>query len=270
MKKLDNPREMFSPAKFCSLLILVCWLPVVSGAPDTAYVIDKLLVGVHQNKDLDSAIIKVLPTGTALEVLRREGELVYIQDPDNVRGWVDSAYVTGDRPAQIRVAELEKEKVSLELRIKTLEQAPRAAPANVDSDADLRAAEAQIEAFTKENTELKGKLSGERLRAGKYQSELATLRTQVKRAAVPLDVRLAELERARDGLEIALDDAQKQIEKLEARSSKEDVSALVPMVLESYATTLMVLLAAIVATAFGGGVYFMDTLNRRRHGGFRV
>ena len=42
------------------------------------------------------------------------------------------------------------------------------------------------------------------------------------------------------------------------------------MVLESYATTLMVLLAAIVATAFGAGVYFMDSVNRRRHGGFRV
>ena len=87
---------------------------------------------------------------------------------------------------------------------------------------------------------------------------------------MPLDVRLAELERARDGLENALDDAQNHIEKLEARSSKEDVSALVPMVLESYATTLIVLLAAIVAAAFGVGVYFMDSINRRRHGGFRV
>ena len=261
---------MFSPTRFCTLLILGCWLPVASAAPDTVYVIDELLVGVHQNKDLDSAIIKVLRTGTPLEVLRREGELAYIQDPDNVRGWVDSAYLTNDRPATIRVAELEKEKVSLELRIKTLEQTPSPAPAGADFAADLRAAEAQIEAFTKENTELKGKLSGERLRAGKYQSELATLRTQIKRAEVPLDVRLAELERARDGLENALDDAQNHIEKLEARSSKEDVSALVPMVLESYATTLIVLLAAIVAAAFGVGVYFMDSMNRRRHGGFRV
>ena len=261
---------MLSPTRFCTLLILGCWLPAAAAAADTAYVIDKLLVGVHQNKDLDSAIIKVLPTGTPLEVLRREGELAYIQDPDNVRGWVDSAYLTGDRPAQVRVAELEKEKASLEQRIKTLEQAPRPAPAGVDTAADLRAAEAQIEAFTKENTELKGKLSGERLRAGKYQSELATLRTEVKRAEVPLDVRIAELERARDGLQNALDEAQKQIEKLEARSSKEDVSALVPMVLESYATTLMVLVAAIAAIAFGVGIYFMDSVNRRRHGGFRV
>ena len=34
-----------------------------ASAAESAYVIDKLLVGIHESKDTDSAILKVVPTG---------------------------------------------------------------------------------------------------------------------------------------------------------------------------------------------------------------
>ena len=57
--------------RLLSVLALALWLPAAVAEP--AYVIDKLLVGVHEEKNLDSAIIKVLPTGTELNVIERDG-----------------------------------------------------------------------------------------------------------------------------------------------------------------------------------------------------
>lgn len=48
--------------------------PLLSSAAEFAFVIDKLLVGIHQEENLNSAIVKVLPTGSKLEVLARKGK----------------------------------------------------------------------------------------------------------------------------------------------------------------------------------------------------
>ena len=250
------------------LLFLFGYWPAM--AAETAYVIDKLLVGVHEDKDLDSAIVKVLPTGTRLEVLEREGELAYVTEPDGAKGWVDAAYLTDGPPAQLRIPELEREKAALELRIKELESAGGQAAGAQTPTAELGPASAQIEALTKENTDLKDKLSDEKLRAGTLQSEVSSLRAEVKSTSVPPDARLVELERSRDELENDLESARRQVAEYEARSSLEDTAALVPVVLREYATSILIILGVVVVLAFGGGVYVVDLLNRRRHGGFRV
>ena len=42
------------------LIFLLAGWSVLATAAETAYVIDKLLVGVHRERDLNSSIIKVL------------------------------------------------------------------------------------------------------------------------------------------------------------------------------------------------------------------
>ena len=232
---------------------------------ESVYVIDKLLVGIHESKARDSAILKVIPTGTALEVLKREGDFAYVSEADGVKGWVDSSYLVVTAPAQTRVEALEKDNATLEHRVKQLEQAPRA-----DSPVVATADRSQLDVVMKENTELKGKLSDEKLRAGALQTEVASLRTQVKSTAVPPDARLVELERSRDQLDQDLEDARKKLAEYEARESQDDVTALVPVVLREYKTTLLILVVVLAALSFGAGVYVVDLLNRRRHGGFRV
>ena len=107
--------------RFLLVFLLVCTWP--AQAAETAFVIDRLLVGVHEEKNLDSAIVKVLPTGTELEVLERDGELAYVAEPGGAKGWVDAAYLTDEQPAQLRIPELEREKAALEQRVKELERA---------------------------------------------------------------------------------------------------------------------------------------------------
>lgn len=247
----------------CALLGVLA----VSGAgAETVYVVDQLLVGIHEDRNLDSAILKVLPTGTKLEVIERDGELALVADPDGVQGWVDGAYLTEERPAQLRLAALEQEKAALAERVAELEKRPAGAPAT----GDLGEAQARVESLTRENTELKGKLSDVRLQAGKLQTELSALRAEMQQAETPPDLRVAELESARDALGRQLDEAAERIDRLEAQAAGQDPAALAPVVAEAYAAWLLGAVAALALLGFGAGIYLMDVLNRRRHGGFRV
>lgn len=237
-------------------------------AAEEVYVIDELLVGVHAEKNLDSAIVKVFPTGTKLEVVERDGELARIEGPEDVSGWVDGAYLTQTPPAKVRLAALEAEKAALEQRLAAAESAANGEAAA--SGAAAPEAAAQLEAVTRENTELKGKLSDERLRAGQLQSEVASLRAELRENTTPPDARIVEIERERENLAAELEDARDRISELETRGSLASTSAMVPLVVDAYAWPIAIALLALLALAFGGGIYVVDILNRRRHGGFRI
>lgn len=265
---------MSAYARTLALLALLapCFsLPL--AAAENAFVIDKLLVGVHEGKDLDSAIIKVLPTGTQLEILKREGELAYVVDPEKVKGWVDAAYLTAERPAALRALELETEKTTLEERVKELETRlanAAAVPSAPGGSEPAPTGDAQVDALTRENTELKGKLSDERLRSGKLQTEVASLRSEVKNSSAPPDARVLELEHARDDLQAELAAVRDQLAEFEARANLNDSAALLPLVLRDYALWLAIALGVVIVLAFAGGAYTIDFLGRRRHGGFRI
>ncbi len=249
-----------------ALLLFACG---AATAAESAYVIDKLLVGIHESKDSDSAIVKVVPTGTKLAVIKREGDVANVSEPGGASGWVDAAYLSKDPPAQVRVAELEKAKATLEDQLKHIEQASRGGPPVAGAPV-ADGANAEIDTLTKENTALKGKLSDEKLRAETLQTEVSSLRAQVKSTTVPPDARLVELERSRDELEQDLQDAQQKLAEYAARTSLDDTGALVPVVLREYAKSIILIVLVLVGLGFGAGLYVVDLMNRRRHGGFRV
>jgi hypothetical protein len=202
-------------------------------------------------------------------VLERDGELAYVVDPEQVKGWVDAAYLTEQPPAELRIPELEREKAALEARVARLEQGDAGAAAGAEP-APAPAPNDQVEALTRENTDLKGKLSDERLRSGKLQSEVATLRAEIKDATAPPDARVMDLERMRDELERELASTRERLTEFEARASLSDSAALLPLVIRDYLAWILALLGVVGLIAFGGGMYLVDLLNRRRHGGFRV
>lgn len=252
-----------------TLLFAVLWCTCGAAAADTAFVIDKLLVGIHETKDNDSAIVKVVATGTQLEVIKREGDAANVREAGGASGWIDAAYLSSEPPARLRVAELEKSKIVLEEKLKQLEPTARGG-APVTAGPAVATANAEIDTLTKENTDLKGKLSDEKLRAETLQVEASSLRAQVKNTTVPPDARLVELERSRDELEQDLDDAQQKLGEYAARTSLDDTAALLPVVLREYAKSIVLIALLLAAVVFGAGIYVADLLNRRRHGGFRL
>ena len=232
-----------------------------AGAAETAYVIDKLLVGVHQGQDLDSAIVKVLPTGTKLEVVKRDGELALVKDDGGTSGWVDSAYLMAEAPASRQVARLKKEIASLNAKLSD--------PANA-STATVTSGSGR-DKLAKENTDLKGKLSAEKLKTEDLKSQIIGLESKAtSRATTPADTIIADLEKTNLSLTRNLEGELQKRNQLESKLDERSSMALRPVSFDSFSTPIFVSIFISILLAFGAGIYAMDYLSRRRHGGFRI
>ncbi|TDJ65666.1 MAG: hypothetical protein E2O35_06900 [Proteobacteria bacterium] len=251
-----------SSAALVGLAIIWC-LP--APAADFVYVIDKLLVGVHQKEDLNSAIIKVLPTGTKLEIVQRKGELALVKDPNGIRGWVDAAYLMEEPTAALKVKILSDENAVLTKKLAVVSSSKRP-----DTDPALGK---ERDILTTENTALKTKLSAEKVKAGALQVKVGKLESQLaQRPVTPADTVIAEIEATNLKLNHELEAAVQTNVALQAKLDQSSGMASPTVIVASFSASATVLgsLAIVLLLAFGTGVYLTDYLNRRRHGGFRV
>lgn len=236
----------------------------------TVYVIDQLLVGVHADKNLESAIVKVLPTGTMLEVLERDGELARIKDNQGTEGWIDSAYLMNNPPARMMVERLERANAALQKQLEvataaTNNQAQQAAGSVGEKDQNA------IDSLTKENTELKRKLSTEMVNSAKLTERISDYEARLSdKPLSPAETQVTELEKTVTKLKRELENILQENKRLKA-SSQVSLSQMMPEVrVDTLTWPIVVGLVIVLCLAYGAGIYTMDYLNRRRHGGFRV
>ncbi|MGH8532277.1 MAG: TIGR04211 family SH3 domain-containing protein [Gammaproteobacteria bacterium] len=203
---------------------------------EEAYVIDRLLIGIHKDRDLESEIIKVLPTGTRLEVLKREAGLAQIKGPEGITGWVDAVYLMPERPARVVADALDKRNKQLDAEVKKLKERlkrlriasadPAARNASPAEEPDPQAPES--EKLREQNAALTRSLEEQRLRAEELQTRLAALTARSSGATPPNEPFIAKF-------------------KLH-----------------------LIFAALALALGAGWGFYLADYLQRRRHGGFRI
>ena len=216
----------------CALLL--CCAPL---AAETVYVIDKLLVGLHEQQGLDSAILKVLPTGTELEVLRRDGELAFVREPEGATGWVDAGYLMTDQPARALLEILDQQNKDLADALREAESKIQSQPA--PADGGLNELQERYEMLRRE-------LASEKLKAGELQATLAELKGKSA-------LRAETAARPKPVAEAATTPRQEQPK---------------PPLLSSRNLIILILITSVVG--FAVGAYCMDVVSRRRHGGFRV
>ncbi|MGH6830347.1 MAG: TIGR04211 family SH3 domain-containing protein, partial [Methylocella sp.] len=195
--------------------------------------------GIHKDKDLESEIIKVLPTGTRLEVLKREAGLAQIKGPEGITGWVDAVYLMPERPARMVADALDKQNKKLHAEVKQLKEhlkrlrpasaGPAAPNASRAQERDLQASE--TEKLREQNAALTRSLEEQRLRAEELQTRLATLTASISGTAPPSP-------------------------------------ANEPFIAKFKLHLIFAALA--LALGAGWGFYLADYLQRRRHGGFRI
>lgn len=202
------------------------------GAAETLYVTDRLQAGLHAGQTLESPVLALLGSGTALEVLESDGVLARVRTPEGTEGWVDARLLAVD-VATRQLAELEARHRALEAQV---------------AAADAAAAEpapAPAPALDKE-------LASERLRAGELEKRLA----EAERAARRLTEVEAENTRLADTLARAQGGQPAPApETAPAWLDWRLAAALAPMLLLG---------------GFGVGAWYVDWRARRRHGGFRV
>lgn len=231
------------------ILCFLLFLQHAGAAAVTVYVTDQLQVGLHADKTVDSPIITLVPIGTALELVKTEEELSFVREPSGTGGWIDNSYLS-DTTADLRLEEARA-------RIQSLE---------TELAGDGARSGAEGEALRGRNAQLTAELESERYRAGELQRQLAELRqrTGPEGTDKSLYLKIDQLSRENSHLENQL------AALLETRTAHPagETNAGASSFFNLRSTLAVLVVSLLLGAAIG--VYVMDYLSRRRHGGFRV
>lgn len=235
-------------------LILLVLIYLVSGfaVAETIYIDDKVMVGIHQEKSTDSVILKLLPSGTPLQVIKQDKPLTQVKSPDGTTGWIDNKYLVNTAPGRAQLQAAEEKITQLENEISTLKSG--ATTGNNQNNPDL----------TKENEELKQLLKSERLRVGELQAQTAELKNKLGQ-----ETNNEEITRQLEKLSREKAELQQQISNLQTASDTEKENINLDMGEFNWKKMLITIVVSL-AVGIGFGIYLLDLMIRRRHGGFRV
>ncbi|NNC66016.1 MAG: TIGR04211 family SH3 domain-containing protein [Gammaproteobacteria bacterium] len=111
-------------------LVTLAWPALLMA--ETAYVTDILRLGLHRAEDTSDRPFRTLVSGTELEVLARTTNYAHVRAADGQEGWVKSAYLVLDKPAQLKIAEAESELTALRAELDHAKIAQRAAEQQLD------------------------------------------------------------------------------------------------------------------------------------------
>lgn len=238
--------------------LLLIFIPLgtlpVNLQAETVYITDSLFIGLHKERSIDSEILKVLPTGTALEVIKRDNEFVNVRDTNGVSGWISERNLVSHDPnnnegpdensAQSRIRKLETELQNIKLQ---------QVSENQDLEQDLNSK--KIEKLKIENKKLKQQASSNKLKSGVMQANLAELRNQISQRGS--NSKLINKVKQLTETNAQLKD---EIGQLQKTSNTDSFKLSNPVIFSGIALLLGLLV----------GIIFMDRREKHRYGGLRL
>jgi len=166
---------------------LILFLALSTGvSAESRYVSDQLMITLRTGQGTNYQILKSLPSGTPLELMREEGDYSLVRTAEGIEGWVRNQYLTIQPIARDLLATAEKKVERLQAAGKQLRE----------QLSDLKADKTRLE---QEQQKLSSDYS-------KLQKELDTLQ---KVAAKPIQV-----ERENTQLKTQLEELQQQTSQL--------------------------------------------------------
>jgi SH3 domain protein len=99
--------------RFIAIGLLACFV-CTAVAQETRYITDILQLGLHRAEDTSDAPFENLVSGTEVTVLERVPNFARVRTAAGDEGWVKSAFLVSEKPAQLRVAEVEQRSAELE------------------------------------------------------------------------------------------------------------------------------------------------------------
>ncbi len=139
----------------------------------TAYVTDKLQLGLHAAEDTSDAPMKNLVSGTALEILERNRFYARVRTPDGREGWVKAGYLTDEKPAAARILELEAASAAAKTRLDSvLAQTTDVRQTITDLERELAVSREKAEQATSRVAELESETGRFNQRMGDFRSSV--------------------------------------------------------------------------------------------------
>lgn len=183
------------------IIILISLFFPASGRAETSWVSDQFEITMRSGPSTENAIILMLPSGTALEVLERDEESGYarVQTSSGRDGWVLIRYLMRQPPARQQVADLSEQLSrarsrgdSLSGQFEAVKQQQEDTAAQLRSlqeknDAltselqDVRRISADVLAINEDNQALRQRLSDSEIKLNMLQEENHALRSRQNR-----------------------------------------------------------------------------------------
>lgn len=247
-------------------LLLACLVCVaLPTAAEDAFVGSKgFRAGLHQDKSTASPIVKLVPAGAALQVLKREAQVALVRDSEGVQGWIDNSYLAAEPPAESADGQdLRKRIESLEQQLAQAREEATRMEARLDGSGKASEDYKLAQQLRRQNQELEQQVNQEKLRTGELQVEITELRKRIGMNSdnESLYNEIAALQAENRKLRVAAGELAPG--DGDAASAGPAHGRLDLRAIAAYAVIVLLL-------GLGGGIYLMDYLNRRRHGGFRV
>lgn len=88
------------------VLLLGILLSSSVATAESLYITDKISIDVYSDKFAKGEHIKSLPTGTIVEIIERDQGYAQIRTRDSLEGWVESKYLSNEKPLQIEYLQL--------------------------------------------------------------------------------------------------------------------------------------------------------------------
>ena len=251
----------------------------VFSQAETLYVTDRILLGVHQQADETSPIIKTIASGTKITVLQKNENFTLIKLQDGTEGWVSKNYLKKEKPAtaeldamnaKLQAVQKSKKKLLEKLATKEREvQVRRDQLSNAKSSIkDLKNAlkdagnpvvpAGDPEELTKAQATIKT-LEEKITQLGQEKTEVAS--TTGNDAVIELE----KLQNQNKEFLVRIEAAMANL-KGETVPSAEELAAIRP----SFPLWYWLLLIALLIAGAAGGVIGMDIFHRKKHGGFRL
>ncbi len=256
--------------------LLTC-LPLAVNA---AFITDKIVAEVRTERFDQGAVLKELSSGASVEVLMSDGKYTRVRTTDNITGWVNSRFLTNEKPNQLEHLELLSKIKATEEKLRTAEAKLASASA---TGSDINTEEIEILKKQAKDTQwMKAEMQKARRRAEKAEEKLkAELKKQSKKGEQNNDTQqqLEDLRTQNHELETRLAAAL----LINEQQSESTSSGLTPVVLVATPITGKIddnktiniqwfwggLLATLVI-GFIAGFTWLDKRIRRKHGGFRI
>jgi SH3 domain protein len=179
--------QQLIPAICVSLSLLV--LPALVSAQDR-WVTDRGEFTMRTGTSTSNKIVRVLKSGTRLELIREDTELGYslVRIPDGPEGWVMTRFLVSSPPAIVRlrqmekdigrVAELSDERTALQSEVRQLASDNSKLSAELDRIKQVSASSVKIDS---ENKTLRSSLSAARSQISELEEENRRLGSKANR-----------------------------------------------------------------------------------------
>jgi len=161
------------------LIITGILLLLAVNATQAAYITDKLVAGLYKEAKVTDKPLKALASGTPLEVVSRKNGFIKVRTSDGVIGWVESAYLTDEKPARSILLDTQAKLSILQKKLDKLSQLEKNADAAKAVDEIATLGEKQLAADLQKQHEAAVKV---------LQNENASLKKQIQQVADILNV----------------------------------------------------------------------------------